>query len=46
MADGEKIEKAVIYDGIKYFGSVTATGVKGIKPKILKTNLQLWQKGE
>ena len=33
MADGEKVEKSVNYDGKSLFGSITATGVKGAKPK-------------
>ncbi len=33
MADGKKVENAVSFDGEPLFGSVTATGVKGAKPK-------------
>lgn len=32
MADGKKVEKAVKRDGKLLFGSVTARGVKGVKP--------------
>ena len=33
MADGEKVERALNFNGKSFFGSVTATGVKGAKPK-------------
>jgi len=33
MADGKKVEKAVSYDGEALYGSVSAKGVMGAKPK-------------
>ena len=33
MAEGKKVENAVSYDGEPLFGSVSAKGVKGAKPK-------------